>query len=145
MTDVPVGLSHTLTMVVDERVLVPAVFPDDPLLQAMPPVLATAFLVGLLERACIAALAPHLPVHLRTVGTHMDVSHAAATPAGLRVSAEVTLEAVDGRRLWFHVLARDAAGIIGEGRHQRAIVDPERFLAQARRRLGREGRADAAP
>lgn len=136
MIDVPVGLRHTASMLVDERVLVPAVFPEDPLFRAMPPVFATAFLVGFLERACIEALAPHLPAHLRTVGTHMDVSHAAATPAGLRVTAEVTLEAVEGWRLWFHVLARDAAEVIGEGRHQRAIVDPERLLARARRKRG---------
>jgi len=134
--DVPVGLRHTLTMTVDGRVLVPAVFPSDPLFRAMPPVFATAFLIGFLERACIEALAPHLPAHQRTVGTHMDVSHIAATPAGLRVSAEVTLEAVEGRRLWFHVLARDAVEVIGEGRHQRMVVDLDRFLAHARRKLG---------
>lgn len=130
MTALVPGLRHTLTMTVDDRLLVPAVFPDQPAFRAMPPVFATAFLVGFVELACVEALAPHLPAHQRTVGTHMDISHGAATPAGMRVSAEVTLEAVEGRRLWFHVLARDAVEVIGEGRHQRAIIDLDRFLAR---------------
>jgi fluoroacetyl-CoA thioesterase len=128
------GLRHTLTMTVDERLLVPAVFPDAPLFRAMPPVFATAFMVGLMELACVEALSAHLPAHQRTVGTHVDVSHCAATPLGLTVSADVVLEEVHGRRLWFRVAARDEVEVIGEGRHQRAIVDADRFLASVRRK-----------
>jgi fluoroacetyl-CoA thioesterase len=128
------GLRHSLTVTVDDRLVVPAVFPGRAGFGAMPPVFATAFMVGLMELACVEALAAHLAPGQITVGTHVDVSHCAATPAGMTVTATVTLEAIAGRRLWFHVAARDAAELIGEGRHQRAIVERTRFLAGVARK-----------
>ncbi len=134
MTALVPGLRHTLTVPVDDALIVPAVFPAWPSFGAMPPVFATAFMIGLMELACVEALQAHLPPTQCTVGTHVDVSHCAATPAGMRVTAEVTLEAVEGRKLWFHVAARDQAEQIGEGRHQRAIVDRARFMASVARK-----------
>ena len=113
---------------------VPAVFPAWTSFGGMPPVLATAFMIGLMELACVEALQAHLAPGERTVGTHVDVSHCAATPAGMTVTAAVTLEAVAGRKLWFHVAAHDQAELIGEGRHQRAIVDRARFMTSAARK-----------
>ena len=124
----PEGLRHTLTLPVEERLLVPAVFPDSASFQAMPPVLATAFLVALIERACLEAVLPYLGPDQRTVGTYVDVSHVAATPVGLEVTAEIELESVEGRSLWFKVAARDPFELIAEGRHRRAIVDCPRFM-----------------
>ncbi len=121
------GLRHRLAIAIDERLTVPGVFPDDPQFAAMPPVFATAYMVGFMEMACIDALRGRLGPDQFTVGTHVDVSHCAATPVGFTVTAEVELEAIEGRRLWFKVRAHDGADLIGEGRHQRAIVDRGRF------------------
>ena len=93
----------------------------------MPPVLATACLVGFIEWACIEALHPFLDQGEHTLGTHVDVSHVAPTPAGMMVSAEVELIAVEGRKLRFKVSCRDEDGLIGEGFHERAVIDHARF------------------
>jgi fluoroacetyl-CoA thioesterase len=96
----------------------------------MPAVFATAFLVGFVEDTCVAALKPHLAAGQRSVGTHVDVSHSAATPIGMTVSCAVELVEVDGRKLKFKVLCTDEKGPIGEGFHARVLIDLERFLAK---------------
>jgi fluoroacetyl-CoA thioesterase len=95
----------------------------------MPPVFATALLVGFVEATCIEALQPHLTPGEDTVGTHIAMSHRAATPVGMTVTAEVELVEVNARRLRFRVVCRDEVEVIGEGDHERCIVDTERFLA----------------
>jgi len=97
----------------------------------MPEVFATGFLVGFLEWACIKAINPHLdwPAE-QTVGTHIDVSHEAATPAGLLVTATVELVAVEGRKLAFTVEAHDGADLISKGRHERFVIDKRKFDAK---------------
>jgi len=102
----------------------------------MPDVFATAYLVALVEDTCIEALAPYVEAHERTVGTHVDVSHRAATPVGMRVTAEVELTAIEGRRLRFQVECRDEREVIGAGTHERAVVDATRFLAGALAKRG---------
>ena len=82
---------------------------------------------GELQLSVLCALRPHLSAGQRTVGTHVDVSHIAATPAGMTVTATVELIETDGRSLHFKVSCRDDAGPIGEGTHRRAIIDAERF------------------
>ena len=94
----------------------------------MPPVFATAVMIGFIEQTCIEALRPYLTAEQRTVGTHVDVSHVAATPAGMTVTAEVELIGIDGRNLRFRVRCSDEAGAIGEGAHERAIIDFDKFL-----------------
>lgn len=97
----------------------------------MPEVFATGFLVGLLEWTCIRALHPHLdwPAE-QTVGTHIDISHEAATPPGLTVTATVELIEVDGKRLVFKVEAHDSSDRIARGRHERFVIDREKFDAR---------------
>ena len=124
------GLRHTQTLRVDAGLTVPAVSPAFTGFTDMPPVFATAFLVGFVEWTCIEALRPYLPAGARTVGVHVDLSHIAATPVGMQVSAEVELIAVQGRQLRFRVLCRDDADLICEGHHDRALVDFERFMAR---------------
>lgn len=97
----------------------------------MPPVLATAFMVGFIEWTCIELLRTALPADSRTVGTHIDVSHVAPTPVGMLVTAEVELVSVKGNNLRFHVQCSDEAGLIGQGSHERAIVDTAKFLKRA--------------
>src|SRR5262245_5454660 len=94
----------------------------------MPSVFATANMIAFIEWTCVAALAPHLPPHQRTLGTRVEVSHLAATPIGMKVTAEVELVEIDGRRLRFKVACRDEADLIGEGFHERVVVDYDRFL-----------------
>ena len=100
----------------------------------MPPVFATANMIAFVEWTCVAALAPYLAPHQRTVGTRVEISHSAATPIGMAVTADVELVEIDGRRLRFKVSCRDEAEPIGEGFHERMIVDHDRFMA----RLGRK-------
>lgn len=131
--DVEVGARHRLHYVVPESKTVPHVYEDAEEFAVMPRVFATAFLVGLLERACVELLLDHLdwPREM-TVGTHVDVSHTAPTPPGRTVTVEVELVEVEGRRLVFEVTAHDGVAEISRGRHERHLIDADRF----RERLG---------
>ncbi|MCX7192840.1 MAG: thioesterase family protein [Proteobacteria bacterium] len=107
---------------------VPALYPESPEFLAMPEVFATGYLVGFLEWACIMAIKPHLDWPLeQSLGTHIDVSHEAATPPGLTVTATVELVAVEGRKLTFAVSAHDGVDLIAKGTHQRFVIDKARF------------------
>lgn len=126
------GHTHRLTFTVTDEQTVPAVFPASPEFAAMPRVLATAYLVALVERACVESLRDHLdfPAEM-TLGTHVDLSHSAPTPVGGTVTVDVELTAVEGRRLTFAAVARDERAEVGRGVHHRALVDTQRFLALA--------------
>lgn len=122
------GLRFEFSYRVPEQKTVPHVYPESPLFQAMPPVFATAFLVGLFEWACMEAMQPHLEEGEQSVGVDIRVSHIAATPPGLTVRVQVEVEAVDGRKLSFRVSAHDGVESIGEGTHQRVVIQSARFL-----------------
>lgn len=91
---------------------------------------ATPAMIALMEKAAVSAVTPHLPPGWQTVGIRVDVEHLAATPPGLTVTAQAELLQVDGRRLTFRVVANDGHDLIGEGTHQRVIIDLERFRAR---------------
>jgi fluoroacetyl-CoA thioesterase len=122
------GTEHMQTLHVDESLTVPAVSEHFTGFRDMPPVFATAFMVGFIEWACIEAIRPYLEPGEHTVGTHVNVSHSAATPTGMNVTAFVELTAAEGRKLSFCVTCRDDAGVIGEGTHQRVVINPEKFM-----------------
>jgi fluoroacetyl-CoA thioesterase len=112
---------------------VPALYPESPEFMAMPEVFATGFLVGFLEWACIMAIKPHLDwPDEQSLGTHINVSHLAATPPGLEVTANVELIAVEGRKLTFSVSAHDGVDLISEGKHERFVIDKKRFENKVR-------------
>jgi fluoroacetyl-CoA thioesterase len=135
-----VGLRHSASQVVTHRQTVPQLEPAWAAFVDMPEVFATAMMVGFIEQTCVEALAPYLSQGQHSVGTHVDVSHVAATPVGLTVTAEVELIEVSGRALAFRVRCTDDAGLIGEGTHRRAIIDVERFAAcVAAKATGKEG------
>ena len=90
-------------------------------------VLATPVMINLIEAAALAAVEHLLPPGQQSLGTHLDVRHFAATPVGMRVSAEAELIRIDGRLLIFRVSAADAIETIGEGTHERVIVTLDRF------------------
>jgi fluoroacetyl-CoA thioesterase len=100
-------------------------------------VLATPVVVSLMEEAALNAVEGHLPSGFQTVGTRLDISHTAATPVGLRVKAGAELTRVEGRRLTFRVWAEDEAERIGEGTHERIVVEVARFDARAQRKAPR--------
>ena len=119
-------LCHVARMTVAARHTVPQLA-EWPTLADMPAVFATAMMVGFMEQTCLEALRPYLDPGQRSVGTHVDMSHVAATPVGMAVEARVELVEVQGRSLLFKVACRDEAGLIGEGLHRRAIIDLQRF------------------
>src|SRR5882724_12575643 len=95
-------------------------------------VLATPFLVGLLENACHAVVGPHLPPGAGTVGTMVEMRHLAPTPVGMNVRAKATLLETNGKRYLFAVEAWDDKDKIAEGRHERFVVPGrEKFRARA--------------
>jgi len=131
------GLRHSATIRVSEALAVPASGRLIGVAAEMPPVFATAQMIAFVEWTCVAALVPYLAPHQRTVGTRIEISHSAATPIGMAVTAEIELVEIDGRRLRFKVSCRDEAEPIGEGFHERMIVDHDRFMARlARKRSG---------
>jgi fluoroacetyl-CoA thioesterase len=140
-SDLKPGLRHVETLRVDPSLTVPAVSAAFASFADMPPVLATAFLVGFIEWTCIEALRPYLDEGERTVGTHVDVSHVAATPIGMIATAEVEFVAVEGRKLRFKVSCRDEGGLIGEGFHERAVIDLGKFMARLSAKAETAGRA----
>ncbi len=125
------GIRYSHQFTVPPSKTVPALYPEAAEFMAMPEVFATGFLVGLLEWACIRAVNPHLDwPQEQTVGTHIDVSHVAATPPGLEVSVTVELLAVEGRKLVFAVEADDGVDLISRGRHERYVIDRAKFDAR---------------
>ena len=97
-------------------------------------VFATPMMVALMERTCLQSVRPYLEEGQDTVGTRVDVTHSAATPVGMTVRCESELVEIDRRRLVFHVVARDDAGVVGEGTHERFVIDIRKFVAKARTR-----------
>ena len=98
-------------------------------------VFATPAMAALMEKTALDSVAPFLEEGATTVGTALDIRHTAATPVGLEVVCRSTLTAVDGRRLVFSLSVEDACGPIGEGTHERAIIDCERFMKKCLAKL----------
>ena len=130
------GIESEFKFHIQESKTVPALYPESAEFQEMPEVFATGFLVGFLEWACIKAINPYLDwPREQTVGTHIDVSHIAATPAGFEVTAKVKLIEVDGRRLLFEVEAHDGIDLITKGRHERFIINKEKFDSKMKNKI----------
>jgi fluoroacetyl-CoA thioesterase len=96
----------------------------------MPEVFATGYMIGFMEWACMEALAPYLEEGERTVGTMVNITHEAATPAGMEVSATVRLAAIDGKKTLWEIVARDEVDVIGRGTHERFVIDYGKFSAR---------------
>jgi fluoroacetyl-CoA thioesterase len=132
------GIGYEHKFVVPPSKTVPALYPEADEFVAMPEVFATGFLVGLLEWACIKAINPHLDwPQEQSVGTHIDVSHDAATPIGFEVTARVELIAVEGKKLVFSVEAHDGVELISRGKHERFVINKEKFDARLAGKRGK--------
>lgn len=118
------GLYHTSTTTVNDNNTAIAMGSGDM------PVLATPAMMALMENAAMLAVASELSDGSTTVGGQIDSSHLKPSPIGVEVSATARLEKVDGRKLYFHVEARQGDTLLGEGTHLRFIVDRERFMSK---------------
>lgn len=98
-------------------------------------VLATPVLVSMMEEAALLAVEGLLPAGYQTVGTRLEVSHTAATPVGMRVTAHADVIRVDGRKLTFHVWAEDERERISDGTHERIVVNVERFDRRTQQKI----------
>ena len=126
------GIRYVHHMIVPLSKTVPALYPESDEFLLMPEVFATGFMVGFLEWACIKAINPYLDwPNEQTVGTHINVSHEAATPPGLKVTAIVELIAIEGRKLVFNVEAHDGIDSISKGQHERFIINKMKFDAKS--------------
>lgn len=126
------GLTFEFQYKVPENRTVPFLLPESPEFTAMPKVLATGYMVGLIEWTCIQAINPHLDwPKEQTVGTDVKFSHVAATPPGLTITIKTKLETVEGRKLVFSVVVSDGVDKISEGIHERVVIDTAKFNAKA--------------
>jgi len=110
-TEIVVGEEHTAPRVGSGRVHV----------------LATPVMINLFEAAALAAIEHLLPEGYQSLGTHLDVRHIAATPVGMKVFASATVTRVDGRTVHFRLEARDEKDLIGDGIHERVVVNVAKF------------------
>lgn len=94
-------------------------------------VFATPMMISLIEKAAVLSIEPYLEPGQSSVGTHINVSHCSATPMGMTVWAETEVIEIDRRRVTFSVKAFDERGLIGEGTHERFIIDVDKFIAKA--------------
>ena len=133
------GIESEFTFRIPESKTVPALYPESAEFQEIPEVFATGYMVGFLEWACIKAINPHLDwPQEQTVGTHIDVSHIAATPVGFDVTAKVKLVEVEGRKLVFEVEAHDGVDLISKGRHERFVINKEKFDSKMKEKTNKK-------
>ena len=122
------GLAGTFRYRIPASKTVPRIYPEAPDFQLMPKVLATGYLVALCEWAAMELIKPHLDwPREQSVGTHVNLSHTAATPPGLTIEIHISVTEVQGRMVAFSVRASDGVDPITEGTHQRVVIDAERF------------------
>lgn len=98
-------------------------------------VLATPVMINLIEAAALAAIEHRLPPGFQSLGTRLDVRHLAATPVGMKVFAKAIVESVSGRTVVFRVTASDEKEVIGDGTHERVVVNVAKFDARVQRKL----------
>lgn len=135
------GLESTFAYTIPPGKTVPHLYPESQLFREMPEVLATGYLVGLLEWAAIELVTPHLDwPREQSLGTAINVTHLAATPPGLTVTVKVRITEIDGRRIRFSLTAHDGVHLVSEGTHERAVIERSRFDERmAAKRMGDAG------
>jgi fluoroacetyl-CoA thioesterase len=124
------GLKYSFSYKVPENKTVPYTYPESPIIAQMPKVFATEFMIVLMEWTCTQLMEPHLDAGEGSLGTHVDVSHLAATPPGMTVKVDVEVADVQGRKVVFKISAHDGIDLIGEGHHERVVVAWDRFNAK---------------
>ena len=129
--DLKPGVTFEWTYTVPERATVPKLYHDTGFCLDMPDVLATGYMVGMMELACVNGIMPFVDwPREQSVGVHVSFSHLAATPPGMTLQIRGEVIEVDGRRVKFRVEAWDGVDKITEGVHERMIIDPAKFNAR---------------
>ena len=123
------GLTGTADLLVGSQHTAPSIG------SGLVPVLGTPVMINVIEAAALAAIEHLLPAGHQSLGIHLDVSHVAATPVGLRVTATAEVIGVEGRTIKFRVEARDEFEAIGGGSHERVVVSVERFDERVQRKV----------
>lgn len=125
------GLTHRFTFRIPETKMVPHLYRESDMFQAMPEVLATGYLVGLMEWAALETIRPHLDwPREQSLGTMVNFTHLAATPPGFTVTIDVRVDKVEGRKICFTLSAHDGIDQISEGTHERHVIDAAKFTAR---------------
>ena len=124
------GLSGTAELVVGEEHTAPRVG------SGKVHVLATPVMINLIEAAALAAIEHLLPTGYQSLGTRLDVRHIAATPVGMQVRASAIVESISGRTVRFKVEAHDEKDLIGDGMHERVVVNVAKFDVRVQQKLG---------
>lgn len=120
-----VGMTYEKTITTTPEMGIVHLGPDAPQMYSTPS------MIQLMEGTCVEFLTPHMDAGEQTVGFHVDVKHVAPTRIGQQVTGKVALDEINGRRLLFTVEAFNADGTkVGEGTHQRAVVDISRFAGK---------------
>jgi fluoroacetyl-CoA thioesterase len=126
--DLKPGFRFEWTYVVPERATVPRLYHDTAFCRDMPEVLATGYMVGMMELACVNGIMPCVDwPREQSVGVHVSFSHLAATPPGMTLTIRGEVTEVDGRHVKFRVEAWDGIDKITEGVHERMIIETDRF------------------
>jgi fluoroacetyl-CoA thioesterase len=129
--NLPAGMTGTAELVVGEQHTAPRIG------SGRIRVLATPVMINLIEAAALAAVEQSLPEEHQSLGTRLNVSHIAATPVGMRVRATAEVVKVEGRTIHFRVRAEDERELIGEGTHERVVVNLERFDKRVQEKANR--------
>lgn len=134
------GICFEWQYTVPQRATVPALFHYTPLACDMPAVMATGYMVGLMELACTQGIMPYVDwPHEQSLGTHVSFSHLAATPPGMTLTIKGEVTAVIGKRIRFKVEAWDGLDKISEGEHERCLITPEKFHLRLADKIARAG------
>ncbi|AGT04464.1 hypothetical protein cgp_0542 [Corynebacterium glutamicum MB001] len=124
------GLTHQMTYIVPANRTVPHLLPEAAEFETMPDVLATGYMVGIIEWACMELLRPHLDDGEISLGTHVNFSHAAPTVPGSTVTIDVEVTEINRRAVTFNITAADEFATISTGTHQRGVVNREKFVSR---------------
>ncbi len=119
--DIAVGATGTASLMVADEHTAPRIG------SGKIAVLATPVMINVIEAAALAACESHLPDGHQSLGTHLDISHLAATPVGMAINARAVVTRVDGRKIGFSVEVHDARDLIGSGTHERVVVNVVKF------------------
>lgn len=128
MSDILIGATATASTIVTEQNTAQT------MKSGSLPVFATPAMCALMEEAAQAAVSSHLELGQGTVGTHLSISHVAASPLGAVITATATVTAVEGRKITFHLTAHDATEEIGNGTHERFIISNDKFMEKVMRK-----------
>jgi len=134
------GITFEWAYVVPPRATVPQLYHDTPFCRDMPDVLATGYMVGMMELACVNGIMSYVDwPREQSLGVSVSFSHLAATPPGMTLTIKGEVIEVEGRRVKFRVEAWDGVDKITEGEHERMIIAPDKFNARLAQKKARAG------